>query len=142
MPDKLSAHFTVAEMTITQQRGLNNDPPLEVVAALRRTAQGLERVRERLGGHPLIISSGYRSPAVNAAVGGSKTSQHMLGEAADFICPYFGSPLDIVYALRDTPDIEFDQLIEEFGRWVHISFCDKPRGQAFRIDKHGSHPLP
>lgn len=144
----ISSHFTLDELTITAHRGIDNDPPMAILAALKRTAQGLERVRDRLGGWPIIINSGYRSPALNAAVGGAANSQHMLGEAADFICPKFGKPLDIVYALRDSPEIEFDQLIAEWttngnGGWAHISFsAGRPRGQTLMIDGRGTRSLP
>jgi zinc D-Ala-D-Ala carboxypeptidase len=139
----LSPHFTLAEFTHSQtaaRLGLDNDPPIEIVAALKRTAQGLEAVRVRLGGVPIIISSGYRSPAVNRAVGGSERSQHMRGEAADFTAPRFGTPRQIVDALADS-DVPFDQCILEHNAWCHISFSDKPRRQALIIDRTGTRPL-
>ncbi len=139
----LSPHFTLAEMTVSQEaarRGLDNTPPPDIVEALRRTCLGLEAVRVRLGCAPIIVSSGYRSPAVNAAVGGSKSSQHMTGQAADIICPAFGGPTEVAAALRDS-GIEYDQLILEFGRWVHISFAPKPRRQALIIDRAGTRPM-
>lgn len=139
----LSPHFTLAEFVHSQtaaRLGLDNDPPLEIVAALKRTAQGLEAVRTRLGGVPILISSGYRSPEVNARVGGSDRSQHMRGEAADFTAPRFGTPRQIVDALAES-DVPYDQCILEFGQWVHISFRDKPRRQALIIDRTGTRPL-
>jgi len=139
----LSPHFTLAEFTTSQEaarRGIDNTPPATVIERLKRTAQGLEAVRVRLGCAPIIINSGYRCLELNAAIGGSKTSQHMTGEAADIICPRFGVPVEIAAALRDS-GIEYDQLILEFGRWVHISFSDKPRHQALIIDKNGARPM-
>lgn len=139
----LSPHFTLAEMTVSQEaarRGIDNTPPPAVVDALKRTCQGLEAVRVRLGCAPVIVSSGYRSPALNAAVGGSKNSQHMTGQAADIICPGFGGPAEVAAALRDS-GIEYDQLILEFGRWVHISFAPNPRRQALIIDRAGTRPM-
>lgn len=139
----LSPHFTLAEFVISEtaaRAGIDNDPPLEIVAALKRTAQGLEAVRVRLGGAPITVTSGYRCPALNAAIGGAKDSQHMRGEAADFICPRFGSPTEVATALRDS-GIEYDQLIIEFGRWVHISFSAAPRRQALIIDARGTRPM-
>ena len=138
----LTPHFTLAEFVISEtaaRSGIDNDPPLEVVAALKRTAQGLEEVRTRLG-KPVTITSGYRCPALNAAIGGAKDSQHMRGEAADFICPQFGSPVDVASALRDS-GVQYDQLILEFGRWVHISFAAAPRRQALIIDARGTRPM-
>lgn len=137
---KLSTHFTLAEMTISQtaeRKGLDNDPPIEILAALKRTALGLETVRMLLGA-PIIITSGYRSPAVNRAVGGSKSSQHLKGEAADIIVPGFGTPAEVVKAIVGHNEIPFDQCILEFGRWVHISFSQAPRRQALIIDRTGT----
>lgn len=140
---QLSSHFTLAEMTTSQEaarRDIDNTPPLEVVPHLVRTAQGLEAVRVRLGGAPIIISSGYRCPELNRAIGGSRTSQHMTGQAADIIVPRFGNPTEVAAALRDS-GIEYDQLILEFGRWVHISFTQQPRHQALIIDRAGTRPM-
>ena len=139
----LSPHFSLAEMTVSQEaarRGIDNTPPPAVVEALKKTAQGLEAVRVRLGCAPIIVSSGYRSGALNAAIGGAKYSQHMTGQAADFLCPGFGSPGEVAAALRDS-GIEYDQLILEFGRWVHISFAPNPRRQALIIDRAGTRPM-
>lgn len=139
----LSPHFTLAEFVVSDtaaRRGIENDPPADLLHALKRTAQGLEAVRVRLGGAPIIISSGYRCPALNAAVGGQPSSQHTRGEAADFIAPRFGSPTEVAAALRDSV-VDYDQLILEFGRWVHISFSQAPRHQALVIDARGTRPM-
>lgn len=119
---KLSEHFSLAEFTNSQtatRRGIDNEPTGLVLDNLRHTAAQMEKVRALLG-HPIIISSGYRCPELNAAIGGSQTSQHMSGEAADFVSPWFGSPLEICLRLEKSP-LAFDQLIYE-GTWVHISF--------------------
>lgn len=137
----LSDHFTLDELTFSQtaaRLGLDNTPSDEVVQALTRTAHGLEMVRAYLQA-PVLVSSGYRSPLVNRAVGGSPNSQHIKGEAADFTAPGFGQPEMIVRAiLRSTRPIPFDQVIVEFGRWVHISFSKTPRRQALVIDHAGA----
>jgi zinc D-Ala-D-Ala carboxypeptidase len=135
----LSPHFTLEELTASQtaaRLGLDNTPPPEIVDALTRTAMGLEGVRTVLGA-PIIISSGYRSPDVNHAVGGQTNSQHQTGEAADFICPGFGTPHEIVTRLIKS-GVNFDQCIVEFGRWVHVSFAKSPRRQALIIDHDGT----
>ncbi|MGL5182464.1 D-Ala-D-Ala carboxypeptidase family metallohydrolase [Herbaspirillum huttiense] len=132
--DKLTDHFSLAEMTISEtaaRKGIDNTPSPAIIKNLTRTAQLLERVRVLLGSKPILVSSGYRSPALNAAVGGSKTSAHMQGLAADFICPGFGTPLAICQRL-DSLGVEFDQLIQE-GTWVHIGLAAegiKPRRQV------------
>ena len=96
----------------------------------------MELVRNVLNGQPIMISSGYRSPEVNAAVNGSKNSQHMQGKAVDFTCPNFGSPNTIIRAIKNS-GIKFDQLILEFDSWVHISFSDPSRKQVLIADRNG-----
>lgn len=126
---QLSPHFTLAELTVTQVRGVINDPTAAVLETLKATAEKMERVRAILG-HPIIVTSGYRSALVNKIVGGSMSSAHMTGHAVDFICPQFGPPLAICKELADKRhDLAFDQLIEEEGRWVHISFKEPLRGE-------------
>lgn len=140
---RLSSHFTLDEFIISQEaarRGIDNTPPPEVIEKLRKTAQGLEAVRVSLSCAPILISSGYRCLALNRLLGSQDTSQHVLGEAADFTSPGFGSASVVAYALRDG-GIEYDQLILEFDRWVHISFSDRRRHQALVIDKAGTRPM-
>lgn len=126
----LSPHFTLAEFTQSQtaaRKGISNTPTPAVIECLKLTALGLEGVRTLLGS-PITVNSGYRSPALNKAIGGSAKSQHVTGEAVDFICPGFGSPLDVCRAIVKS-GLKFDQMIYE-GTWVHISFCAKPRGDV------------
>lgn len=138
---KLSDHFTLAELVASQtaaRRGLDNTPSAVTIDALRQTAALLERVRTLLGNRPLIVSSGYRSAAVNQVVGGAATSAHVLGCAADFACPAFGSPLEICRAIAAS-DIAFDQLIHEFRAWVHIAWAPGGnRRQVLTIDAQGT----
>ena len=137
----LSPHFTLAEMTVSEvaaRRGIPNEPTPEALDALYRTATGLEAVRAVLG-KPIIVTSGYRSPAVNRLVGGQPSSQHLRGEAADFICPAFGTPAEVVAALVKSA-VQYDQCILEFGRWVHISFAPAFRRMALIIDQNGTRP--
>jgi hypothetical protein len=115
----LSEHFTIEELVASQLAArlrLDNRPGPDVLANLRRVAAVLEQVRALVGG-PVLVSSGYRSPAVNAAVGGAKSSAHLLGLAADINVPGM-APRALAKLIRDS-DIQFDQLIYE-GTWVHI----------------------
>ena len=143
----LSPHFSLAEFAASAEAvraGIDNSPPDSVIPALERTALGLEAVRVRLGTAPITITSGYRCLALNRRLGSKDTSQHVLGQAADIICPRFGTPTQIVAALRDS-GIPFDQLILEFAGsgngWVHVSFSDHPRRMALEIDAQGTRPL-
>ena len=128
MADNLTDHFTLDELTVSQEgerHGLDNTPGQAVVANLTRLAGVLEQVRTLLDGKAMHINSGYRSPAVNAAVGGVATSYHVDGLAADFTAGTFGTPLDIAKAIAASA-IDYDQLIYEHT-WVHLGL---PRAGA------------
>ena len=142
----LSTNFQLDELTHSQtasRQGIDNTPDAATIERMKVTAYGLELVRKELGNKPILISSGYRSPALNAAVGGRSSSQHILGQAVDFTCPAFGTPTEIVRRLVDS-NIQFDQCILEFfdpvrkTGWVHISFSDRNRRHALVIDKSGA----
>ena len=127
---QLTEHFSLEELghrSTAIRLGIDNTPPDEILPNLKVLAQGLERVRSVLG-HPIHIDSGYRCEILNAAVRGSKTSAHMQGWAADFICPAFGTPLEIVKVIVGS-GIAFDQCIQE-GTWVHISFDPQMRREV------------
>jgi len=133
-PKRLSRHITLAGLIrsdVARERGIDNTPPPELIGNLRMLARGLDQVRQLLA-HRLRINSGYRCPDLNAAVGGAQASQHTLGLAADFECPGFGTPLEIVAAIHRST-IDFDQCILEYGRWVHISFSPTPRRRVLTI---------
>ena len=126
----LSPHFTFEEMIFSQtamRKGLNNVPPQHLMSVLRHTCECMEEVRALLG-VSIHVSSGYRAPSVNTAIGGSPTSQHPKAEAVDFTAPDFGTPREVALTIINS-DIKFDQIIME-GNWVHISFSNNPRGQA------------
>jgi zinc D-Ala-D-Ala carboxypeptidase len=123
----LSEHFSLAELTASEyaeRHGINNVPTdPEVLENLHTLANGLERVRAALGGRPIFINSGYRSPKLNTAIGGSKTSAHMKGLAADIRVAGL-TPRDVCIALSSQMDhLALDQIIFE-GTWSHIGFCD------------------
>ena len=123
---QLSEHFSLKEFTyseIATRKGIDNTPNTEMLENLRMLALRLEGVRDVLS-MPIHITSGYRSPKLNAAIGSKPTSSHVNGLAVDFICPSFGDPLEICHKLKEHwAEIEFDQLIYE-GDWVHISCSD------------------
>ena len=117
----LTAHFTLEELTATQHRQFDNDPPPPVRAELWRTAAQMEVVRRLLGDRVISVSSGYRCPELNRAVGGAATSAHLQGLAIDFNAYAFGPPIEVCRPLAKSR-LPFDQPIEEAG-WTHTS-CD------------------
>ena len=135
MAQWLSPHFALEELTATQQRRLDNTPPLKIIEVLRRTAARMEEVRRLLGGQVVVVNSGYRSPAVNRAVGGARNSAHMTGHAVDFVCHGFGDPRQICETLARS-GLVFDQLIEE-GGWTHLSFSPEARRQVLTKTRDG-----
>ena len=140
----LSEHFSLAELTRTDHRTLDNTPDPAALANLHRLAAFLEQVREVLGGRAVMVNSAYRSKAVNDAVGSSDRSQHRLGCAADIRVPGM-TPDAVVRAVRAS-GLAYDQLIREFDSWTHISIPNQataaPRKMALIIDKTGTHLFP
>jgi zinc D-Ala-D-Ala carboxypeptidase len=120
---KLGTYFTLDELTVSQtatRRGLDNTPPREAMGNLLALVHNvLDPLRIALG-KPLVVTSGYRSEEINARVGGSPTSDHRFGRAADVHQPDMSvrALMRVVIAQK----LPFDQMIDEFGRWMHISF--------------------
>jgi len=136
---RLSKHFTLEELTHSEtatRLDIDNTPNESVIDNLKFLAEKLEDVRVLLHS-PMLVSSGYRSLPLNNHLGSKGTSAHTVGLAVDFISPSFGTPKEIVQAIVDS-DIEYDQVILEFDRWVHLAFSkDKPRKQALIINRKG-----
>ena len=128
----LSPHFSLEEFTHSSKAismGDENKPTPEHLENLRHLAERMEAVRA-LFNRPFEITSGYRNPQVNAAVGGVPTSDHALGHAADFHVDGLDD-LTAAKMIRDS-GLKFDQLILEKNRCVHISFAPRMRQQVLR----------
>ena len=138
-----SPNFSMDELTHSDtaaRHGIDNTPNENEKDNLYKLAMELENVRKLLNNKPIYISSGYRCLALNELLGSKKTSSHIKGLAVDFTCRQFGTPNEIVFALINS-DIPYDQVILEFDRWVHLSFCEDqetPRRQALVINKEGA----
>lgn len=137
----VSPHFTLAELTFSEtavRNGWRNQPPDAAYENLKRLCLTLlEPIRAAFG--PVTITSAYRSPEVNAAVGSKPTSAHIDGRAADIRVAKF-RPLVLARAI-DELDLPYDQLIHEFGSWVHIAIQkgnEMPRREALTIDHSGT----
>lgn len=127
----MTENFTLAEMTTSEyaiRHALDNTPSPLTLERLLDTCKQMEEVRSILGNNTITVSSAYRSPTVNRAIGGSQTSAHCLGYAVDFTCHKFGTPYQVVKALQSS-GLKYDQLIYE-GTWVHISFDPRLRQQT------------
>ena len=136
-----SRYFSVEELTrsVTAIReGIDNTIPDRLLPNITRLIDYLDKVREEFGA-PISVSSGYRCPDLNKAVGGSKKSQHMQGLAADLVVPELSRLFQTIRKMGG-----FDQLIWEEPSphrvWVHVSVApkgDKPRGQVLRYNGRG-----
>ena len=136
---RLTPHFSLEEMcssNTARVKGLPNVPNAEQVKNLQQLCKNvLQPLRDHLG-EPVVINSGFRSQAVNMAVGGANNSQHTKGEAADIKCKDFPYAKQIYAWIMD--NLKFDQLIlERKGNavWVHVSYRanGKNRQQAFNV---------
>lgn len=128
---RISEHFTWEEVTFSEtaiRLGIDNSVPELLIPNVNRMANFMEQVRFAIGGRPINITSWYRSTAVNENIGGSKTSAHMRGLACDFKCPTLGSPLAVARFIAES-NLDFDQVIHEFGKWVHIGLAEGNRRQ-------------
>jgi zinc D-Ala-D-Ala carboxypeptidase len=134
----LSKNFTLDELTVSQEAarsGLKNIPNADQTESLRLLCENiLQPLRDRAR-KPLVVSSGFRSVSVNRRIGGSATSQHCKGQAADFTIPGL-SVADTVELIRKM-GLPVDQCIEEFGRWVHVSYGPRHRKQFLKARRVG-----
>lgn len=129
-------YFTIKELCKSStaiQKKIDNTPNSEIVNNLKQLVDNiLDPLREKYG-KPIIVNSGYRCPALNKAVNGSKTSSHMEGLAADITV---GSPKKnkILFELIIQMNLPFDQLIDEKNfKWIHVSFSKNPRKQVLHL---------
>jgi len=126
---RLSKNFTLDEFVVTST-GLDNVPGPQEIENLRLLVENIMQPLRTYLNRPIVISSGYRSQLVNTAIGGSATSQHSKGQAADFSVPGMTNAqiIDAIRALK----LPYDQLIDEQLKgknWIHISYVRNGRRQ-------------
>jgi zinc D-Ala-D-Ala carboxypeptidase len=134
---QVTEHFSWYEVqysTTAKARGIDNTVPASLRTNVLNTAKRMEKIRALLG-VPIKVTSWYRCPALNAAIGGSRTSAHMQGLAVDFK-PYHMSLADAFNIIRKS-DLDYDQIIIERTKdgaaWVHVGFSrTTPRREALR----------
>ena len=130
---KLSKNLTLREVTksnTANRLGIDNTPEDFDIKNLRAIAEEVFQPLRDHFGVPLFVSSGFRSKKLNKAIGGSKYSQHMVGEALDIDADVYGSVTNRELFMFIKENLIFDQLIWEFGdddtpNWVHVSYKDK-----------------
>ena len=145
---KLSKNLSVAEFShsnTAKRKGIDNIPKDEHLEAAKELAENIFQPLRDHFGKPIWLSSGYRSAALNKAIGGSKTSQHCKGEAMDIDMDHRGGPEneEIFYYIKE--NLPFDQLIWEFGNderpnWVHVSYKKggPQRGQILKAKRNSA----
>ena len=139
---RLSEHFTLGELCKTKT-GIKNVPNEAQVENMKRVCQWLEELRRRWnniygdGDDPIIINSGFRSPAVNKAVGGASNSNHLSGCAADIRCLGIEQALRYAVILLDIADEgreDFDELlIEKSAKSIWVHFAVRPKENRRRV---------
>lgn len=141
---RLSKNFVLSEITrsnTARRLGISNEPSKEHLANMQvLITELIQPMRDALG--PIRISSGYRSPQLNRAIGGSKKSQHCKGQALDLQFWKDGQMCnEEIYRWVLKSGVKFDQMINEFDfAWIHISLKeDKNRSMVLEAykDKDG-----
>lgn len=131
----LSQNFSLEQMSRSDtalRRGIENVPNAGEVANLVRLCESLLEPAQNLLGMPIVVNSGYRSPALNQAVGGATASAHMDGRACDFKLPK-GMNLQEAFDQLRRSSLPYDQIIYECRAWIHIAIAKAgvgPRRQA------------
>lgn len=136
----LSENFTLYELiySITANaNGINNTPSKESIKNLQALCQNvLQPLRWHLG-VPIIITSGYRCPVLNKKIGGVPTSQHIIGQAADFITPRKDLKISFDYIKNY---LDFDQLLYEHAKdgttWIHVSYKAEGHNRRQAIENY------
>ncbi len=138
----LTPHFTLAEMTASQvanRAGLDNSPDSQAIANLVELCKTLEAVRD-LVGQPILITSGYRCAELNRRIGGSPSSAHTRGMAADILAINM-APRQLAQRIMAS-DLLFDQLILEFDGWVHLGLAAQQQRRQVLTIRKGTGYLP
>lgn len=138
--EKISEHISYREATVSgtaTRNGISNEPDEFQLKRMKKVAEKFEQIRAHYG-KPITVTSFFRSLELNKAIGGSsKTSQHMSGEAIDFVCE---NMKDLFDWIRN--NVELDQLIWEYGNdespdWIHISYTEQRpnRHEVLRVKR-------
>ena len=129
-------YFTIQELTASstaRARGIDNTPNAQVEANLTKLIDAVLDPVRRIWGRPITVNSGFRCPALNAAVRGVANSQHLTGEAADITTGSREGNRELFEKISRS-GVPFDQLIDESGySWIHISYSERNRRQVLHL---------
>lgn len=129
-------YFTIQELTASstaRARGIDNTPNAQVKANLTKLIDAVLDPVRRIWGRPITVNSGFRCPALNAAVRGVANSQHLTGEAADITTGSREGNRELFEKISRS-GVPFDQLIDESGySWIHISYSGRNRRQVLHL---------
>lgn len=132
---QLTNNFWLSEFLVSQtatREGIDNTPSDSVLVSLQRMAETMEKIRKILA-TPILINSGYRSPALNKRIGGVVNSSHLSGLAVDFISPRAGSPLQVCKKLQPyVHELSLDQLIYEQS-WIHVALAEGIKVPRYQV---------
>ena len=131
----MNLNFLLSELIYSEtaiKYNINNMPDINALdSMIELIVYCLQPIRESIA-RPMIVTSGYRNSQINKLVGGTSNSQHIKGQAVDFIVNGM-TPKQIIDVIKNS-GIEYDQLINEYNKWVHISFVkDKNRKQIIEL---------
>lgn len=134
----MGKYFSIAELTKSEtanKRKIDNKPTKEVENCLNQLIDNILDPLRKAYGQPIIVSSGYRCPELNKAVGGARTSQHTFGQAADIHTKSNSKESNKqLFELIKQLKLPFDQLINEYNySWVHVSYSPRNRRQILNI---------
>lgn len=140
----LTKNFVLKEFVISQtaeRLGLDNTPSQKTIANLKLLCEKVLQPLRDYFEKPVVISSGYRSLAVNRAIGSTDKSQHILGQAADFIIPTLDN-FEVAKWIQK--NLNYDQLILEFYTggntgWIHVGYSRRHLNQELTINKFGTY---
>lgn len=124
---KLTEHFDLDELTrsdYASRNGIDNTPSELQIANLKALCESVLEPLQEIVKKPITIQSGYRNSEVNKGIGGSSSSQHVDGKAVDITVK--GMTVDELFDIA-SKYVPYDQIIHEFGRWVHISYANPLR---------------
>lgn len=134
----VTKNFTLDELiksNTASKLGIDNTPNKEVTLKLIELIHSiLQPIRDKWD-RPITVTSGYRCPKLNKAVGGVNTSQHVYGEAADIICSSNKKLYELIVSMVENKEIEVGQVINEHNyKWIHISLpTDKHKNEIFAV---------